>query len=136
MKTILRTFIILFIFFFIFVFSDAQAQSGYGNMQEIGSTETNHSHYSNNGVTSFQTEINASDKVEIKVYPNPTFGKITIEGVSSGTLRIYKMNGQMVFKEKIRADKTQFNLQGYTAGVYLMHIHNSDNLTVKKIVVQ
>lgn len=61
----------------------------------------------------------------IKIFPNPSNGKITIDGlteVDNNHLRIYNLQGQLVFNQKI--DHSTVDLSHLAAGLYLLRIDN------------
>jgi len=52
----------------------------------------------------------------LKVFPNPSTGIFTIEGITTASWQVYNAMGQVV-KE---GAGTQVNLQGYAKGMYLL----------------
>jgi hypothetical protein len=67
----------------------------------------------------------------IHVYPNPTNGYITIEGMpEDGHIEVYDATGRLV-KE---STKPQINISARPAGVYILHIISSDGVTVRRVI--
>jgi hypothetical protein len=65
--------------------------------------------------------------VEVKVYPNPTMGKVTVDiknrNLSFSEIRVYSMTGQLIMEKKdIQGDRTVLDLSGCDPGVYLLRV--------------
>ena len=71
----------------------------------------------------------------ITVYPNPTFGTITI--MAKGMTRYTVLNalGQVVCDAVVDGDKAILNLGEYGAGIYMVRIDTKDESVVKRISV-
>nr|MBK9650177.1 T9SS type A sorting domain-containing protein [Bacteroidota bacterium] len=80
--------------------------------------------------------INSSS--DISVYPNPTSNTITIATKNIGNKSIatlYDMQGRELKSQKLNTQQTQINLQGLSAGNYLLKIFDGDILVgVKRVV--
>jgi hypothetical protein len=83
------------------------------------------------------------DKVQnadIRIYPNPTEGRfaVSISGVSdeiSGKIYLLDLTGQQIeMKLANRDNKTEFDLSGKPAGVYLLKIQLGENISTWKII--
>jgi len=65
---------------------------------------------------------------EIKVFPNPTKGKITFQYPSSNygkkTVRIYNMSSQLIFDRQL--DSNVLDVSKFESGQYIIRIFNSD----------
>lgn len=68
---------------------------------------------------------------EIKVYPNPTSGIITIEGDDIERVEIYDLMGQQV---ALYDQNKQINLTSMASGIYMLRVTTSDGIVVKQIV--
>jgi hypothetical protein len=67
----------------------------------------------------------------IHVYPNPTNGHITIEGMpEDGRIEVYDATGRLI-KE---STKPQINISARPAGVYILRIVSSDGVTVRRVI--
>ena len=67
----------------------------------------------------------------IHVYPNPTNGHITIEGMpEDGHIEVYDATGRLI-KE---STKPQINISARPAGVYILRIVSSDGVTVQRVI--
>lgn len=72
---------------------------------------------------------------DVKVFPNPTKGTVTIEADGIEALRLTNMMGQVLEQRECdRCDNVMLDLSGYTPSVYLIEI-KTVNGTVKKRVV-
>ena len=67
--------------------------------------------------------------VTVKLYPNPSTGIFNIAAESlynQSAVTIYNLLGQPVLTGNLQAGKTEFNLTGAPAGVYLYRISGPD----------
>ncbi|MCQ2374766.1 MAG: T9SS type A sorting domain-containing protein [Salinivirgaceae bacterium] len=71
----------------------------------------------------------ADAQVRVKVYPNPTANRLTVEGIAEGeTVRLFNANGQQVLK----ATETTIDMSQFTAGDYLLQVGANVVKVVKK----
>ena len=61
--------------------------------------------------------------VEISVFPNPTHGKLRIEGIEPVEVKVYNALGQLV---KTVPGTNEIDLSGLVEGVYLVRIMDAD----------
>jgi hypothetical protein len=77
------------------------------------------------------TEISA----ETKLYPNPTSGQFTVEGVNVSKVEVYNLVGQKVYEaegKEIGIDAVNWN-----KGIYLVNIINQNGaVETRKLVVK
>ncbi len=67
----------------------------------------------------------------INVYPNPTNGHITIEGMpEGGRIELYDATGRLVKT----STKPQINISDCPAGVYILRCISSDGMTVRRVI--
>jgi hypothetical protein len=86
------------------------------------------------GTTDLMTNI-----ADLKVYPNPTNGNFSIEGILQGqTIELYNYLGQEVIHMLASDNKTtHFEISDKTNGAYLLRILNRDgNIAVQKKIVK
>lgn len=77
------------------------------------------------------------ESTNISIYPNPTSGNLTIEGVEQNdVVTIFNMQGEIMFKSV--NDKLTFttDLSKFADGTYLVRIEGSDKIVTKKILVR
>ncbi|PZD79363.1 endonuclease [Mesonia sp. K7] len=71
---------------------------------------------------------------EIKIYPNPSSGKITIDGVEGEfELSVYSVMGQQIEQQKITGNETNLYLP---VGVYVLKIENESQFFIQKLVIK
>ena len=87
-------------------------------------------------------EINASfygvDDIqnEVRIFPNPTKGSVTVEAEGIESLRLTDMVGQVLeVRECKHSDSVILNLGGYTPSVYLLEIKTVYGIAKKRIVL-
>ena len=75
---------------------------------------------------------------QIKLYPNPTKDKITLETGSSGleqlNLKILDLNGQVLIEEVISVQNPAVDINSLSKGLYFFKIQNSNSYKVFKIL--
>lgn len=79
----------------------------------------------------------------LDVFPNPTHGEITINMahvVEAATIEIVDLHGKKLYANTWIAESGMIhetlNLDGFAAGVYLIHINDGKTLLTEKIIVQ
>ena len=84
-----------------------------------------------NGELLSVTEVAA----ETKLYPNPTEGNFTVEGLNVAKVEVYNLVGQKVYSEQgkmVSIDASEWN-----KGIYLVAITNNNGaVETKKLVVK
>lgn len=80
--------------------------------------------------------LNAS-KDTVKVYPNPSKGRFTIEGIQKNTrIRILDINGKPITKFTSTGLKQDINIENLPKGMYLILISDANNSTLtKKLII-
>jgi len=79
--------------------------------------------------------------VWIKIYPNPTPGKVTLElpgdeMKSQAILRIYNMMGTEVLTQQLTGSKTEFSLESMPSGIYIVRVWQNEKMENAKIIRQ
>lgn len=74
-----------------------------------------------------------------KIYPNPTNGILSIQGLSNynNSLRIYNKLGKLILYEKLNFEGViakQIDISQLPAGIYFVHIEGSKEKVIKKLV--
>lgn len=73
---------------------------------------------------------------EVRIFPNPTQGTVTIETEGIECLRLTNMMGQVLeMHEYNRSDNVVLNLSGYTPSVYLLEIKTVNGMVKKRLVL-
>ena len=71
----------------------------------------------------------------IKVYPNPTSGIITIEGLpetKKSTIAIYSDNGKLIMKKSTYSKQEEVDISKQVSGYYLLIINKQSVKIIKK----
>ena len=87
------------------------------------------------------TGINSEDAgLEVKIYPNPTEGKFTVHIPDRlnefELISVYTMNGQKIEDKRISDEYTDFDINHYSDGVYLLKIFKKSGQSINKILVK
>lgn len=72
---------------------------------------------------------------EVRVYPNPAYDVLTVEGVSNATsVRIVDLNGQIVSASNVSGAKQEINVADLISGVYFVQIESDNGTVIQKFV--
>lgn len=87
----------------------------------------------NNNVSNVVSGITEQiENISVTVFPNPTTGQFTIEGLSdNSTVRIYSSTGRLL---KLFENNSTIDLSPYSDGIYLIHIQVDDKYIIRKVV--
>ena len=73
----------------------------------------------------------------IRVYPNPTSGPFTVEGLSAGArLELYTPDGQRLQIANADGETVQFRGAGLSSGLYYLRISSAEGTSVQGLVVK
>ncbi len=75
-------------------------------------------------------------ETEIKVYPNPTSGRVVVEAESMSHIRIVNLIGQLVYESDTRGDRFEYDFRNKGAGLYFFLIRTKDSVVVKRVVLE
>ena len=84
------------------------------------------------------TEINEVTETWVSIYPNPSNGIFKIKNDISETteVRIYNLQGVLVYVSTNYANSTEINLSNQPSGQYIIHLNQDGSFITKKIVIQ
>ena len=82
------------------------------------------------------TEVSEVDAIGMTVYPNPTYGKVTIEAVDIQSIRIFNMLGEIVFEGSVNGDVFDYDFSHQKAGIYFISVETSKGTETMKITVR
>ncbi|MBE0638177.1 MAG: T9SS type A sorting domain-containing protein, partial [Bacteroidales bacterium] len=77
--------------------------------------------------------------LQMKIYPNPTDGTITIEvpdGVNNADWSLRSTDGALLMRNRITSGKTEISLTNFVAGVYVISIEQNGRLIASEKVVK
>ena len=83
------------------------------------------------------TNVNELNLNEVRVFPNPAKDMVRIE--SDNTLQsmtLYGINGEMIESRSLGVKEIELHLEGYSKGVYFLHLVTDEGVITKKLVVQ
>ena len=94
------------------------------------------SHYPHDASCFQTTGINDFRQLDVNIYPNPTSGFITIEGINTTySSIIYNSEGKVVFTST-KEPNTPLDIQHLNNGIYYLQIKTKDNNVVYKKIVR
>ena len=78
--------------------------------------------------------VNALDKDNLLVYPNPVADELTIKGSSIiQSIQVVSISGQLITSYSPHSLSTNINTADLTNGIYLLQIQTENGTTTKKI---
>ncbi len=70
--------------------------------------------------------------IEVSVYPNPVLDELHVaSSCALGTIRLFDMNGRVVYQHEADGPEHQIDMESYPAGMYFLDV---DGLLRKKVV--
>jgi len=80
-------------------------------------------------------------QVEMKIYPNPTTEKITLEiagweDLQTGIFKLFSLNGQLLQEQPVHSTTTSISLAGLSKGTYILKVRINDRIENWKIIKQ
>ena len=73
--------------------------------------------------------------VSARLYPNPTKGTLTIEGVALTSVTVYNLVGQKLYEENVQGDSNVIDMKSFGCGMYLVKVASSNGSITKKVTV-
>ncbi len=76
---------------------------------------------------------------KLKIFPNPTSGKLNIELINLKlhyTFELINIAGQVVVKKEFRSTVEQIDLRGLAKGIYLLKVYNPNFSKTEKLIIQ
>lgn len=77
--------------------------------------------------------ISTSEHIPVRIYPNPTDGMITIEGVSEeSSIQLYNTFGTLLLHKK---GEKSLDLKAFSNGVYFLSINTDKKIITRKLII-
>lgn len=78
-------------------------------------------------------EVTVEDAV--KLFPNPTHGTLTIQGVGLRRISVYNVTGQLLHDYAMATDEVKIDLGQYGSGIFLIQLLTESEVIVRKVTV-
>jgi hypothetical protein len=80
-------------------------------------------------------------QTEIKIYPNPTTEKVTLEisgweNLQTGVFKLYSLTGQLLQEQPVHSLTTIISLANLPKGAYILNVQINDRIEDWKIIKQ
>ena len=87
-------------------------------------------------ITQAGAPLSVSTQIPFTMYPNPTTGKLTIEGIS-GYLQIYLHNfsGKEVFASSLTSSRSTIDLSHLPSGMYVITLQREDKTWTEVLII-
>jgi|GEM_PF-3518864 len=87
-------------------------------------------------VYSCVTGIQEAAMGQIKIYPNPANGLVTVEATeANGVITVMNAVGQLIHSEKMTQNKITLDLQNQPEGMYLIKLENANGISVQRVQI-
>ena len=74
------------------------------------------------------------EQLDISIYPNPTNGLVTIDGITEQTnLSVMNAVGQVVFRTNLGTDKSRVDLSHLNSGLYVIKLETDKAVAVDRL---
>jgi len=84
-----------------------------------------------------ETGVNEADLLALSLYPNPARDHVTIKsGSTIEQVVIMDISGRTVFAETINHTETRISTTGFHQGIYLVRIHTTEGVQMRKLEVK
>jgi len=102
------------------------------------SLETNSSVAKNSQIEFYVEKV---AQVEIKLYPNPTTEKFTLEisqwgNLQTGNFKLYSLTGQLLQDHPVHSATTTISLANLSKGAYILKVHINNQVEDWKVIKQ
>mgnify|MGYP002622751766 FL=1 len=108
-------------------YSDLDCTSAPANRKYADNVFELHVYYS-------PTAIDEAD-AKVKVYPNPTEGRLTIEAEALRQVTVFNPMGQIVAQKETTGNQVTVDLQGVAAGLYLLRVATENGTIMKQVSI-
>ena len=81
------------------------------------------------------TAVSEGEAVVTSVYPNPTYGKVTIEAEGIQSISIFNINGEKVFESPVNGGTYEYDFTHQAAGVYVIKMETAKGVETKRVTV-
>jgi len=90
-------------------------------------------------VTTIQQQIDLIAKYDMKVFPNPTEGKLQLvignySSTLQGEIKLYQLTGSLLLTQKIISNRNIIDLSGMPAETYMLELLISGEKVVWKVI--
>lgn len=79
--------------------------------------------------------INQYTQKTIRIYPNPSNGRFTIEATEEACFTLYDSLGQSLLSGRCESD-TQIDARNLSGGIYFLHLNGPSGSKVEKLVIE
>ena len=76
------------------------------------------------------------DEEAFSIYPNPSEGSVTIEGLRNAEMNIFDASGRNVLLRNITTNNERFDLSGLSSGLYMIQFSHNGKRISSKLMVQ
>jgi hypothetical protein len=75
------------------------------------------------------------DEDAFLIYPNPTLGNITVEGLSGAFLQMFDMSGRLIYSRQVYSDNERIELGSFVKGLYFIQFELDGQRISSKLII-
>jgi hypothetical protein len=75
------------------------------------------------------------DEDAFLIYPNPTLGNITVEGLSGASLQMFDMSGRLIYSRQVYSDNERIELGSFVKGLYFIQFELDGQRISSKLII-
>lgn len=80
--------------------------------------------------------LNKLNYSNIKIYPNPSNGYVTIDNINKGSIvKISDMAGKPIYKSVVNDSQISLNTTEFIKGIYIIEVKSNNSIVNKKLIV-
>ena len=81
------------------------------------------------------TTVSEDNENTVSIYPNPTYGAISIEAEGLQHINVYTILGQLVESRQADGEVFELDLSSHEAGIYLIRIETASGIATKRVAL-
>ncbi len=82
------------------------------------------------------TAVTEVDAIDTAIYPNPTYGKVTIEVENIQHISIFNVLGEKVYESTVHGDVFEYDFSHQKAGIYLIKVETPKGVETTRVTVR
>ncbi len=76
------------------------------------------------------------DETMVRIYPNPTKGKVNIDAANIMEVSVYNTLGQLIVRKEIAGNQSTIDLQSMPEGLYLFRVKTENGVFIKRVAIK
>lgn len=82
------------------------------------------------------TRVSELEAFQVKLYPNPASGSVTVQTADAGLLQLLDLSGRKVHSMPVVIGEQQLSIDGLAKGLYIVQIHGQKGIVSQRLLIQ